>query len=456
MAAVQPNPSGPVRSTVLPSIASDSPSARLPFQIAPTLYLDRYDWEQRRVVEGLREEAHIYAERMEKLARQQAKLGQYGKTGQDIVTPLATAQDDEASKAMDAGGRKKALLDKTLALLKTASESEEDEKRKAVQLELVQRLSAVAQTLQRQLGRAYMRAYTSYEPCQLTDCVAAELQDRLRELRSKQDALWQSLPSSVGPYELRSVLMWRGLPGRESTYVYLQSGTASVCLGTDVEAVEHRKWWRVTDTVVEEVSADTVLSDPTGMHMYNGGGSVLFGYTLAEKEKDGQRISVSEALAAAVQVDNAELDAAIAKKNAAQADELPGQDDAEMNGPDSQGAVTEGGDVHMGSESQSSASAAAVAPGLIVTESTSPLRLNGGSSSFPAPARRARRSSVTSDAGSVASTSKVQIGDDDEFDDESEGEDLVELGFAEQLNKKGFKIVKDVGKIGGKPVRPSR
>lgn len=260
--------------------------------------------------------------------------------------------------------------------------------------------------------------------------------------------------------------MWRGLPGRESTYVYVQSGSASVSLGMEDGQVEHRKWWKITDTVVEEVSEDTVLNDPTGMHMYNGGGSLLHAYVHKEKD-EAARVSmrIPDVLLQAVKQDNAELDLANAKSQdvtqpamdadstvkpveAAQTVEAESTKDAEMEGPESQGAVTQvdpDEDVQMASESQKTRP-------LQVEESNAPLRLSGGSS---AP-RRVRRSSVTSDTGSIASTSKVKIGDEeDQYDSEEEGDVLVELGFAEKLNKKGFKVVKDVGKIGGKPVGQS-
>jgi hypothetical protein len=254
--------------------------------------------------------------------------------------------------------------------------------------------------------------------------------------------------------------MWRGLPGRESTYVYVQSGTASASLGLDDDTVEHKKWWRITDTLVEEVSEDAVLSDPTGMHMYNGGGSVLHRYVQKDKEELAEKEArLPQALLSAVNLDNAELERAIAGKQisggSVEQSVIPEvvvepsracSTDAVMDPSESQGAATQVGtdeDVQMGSESQETAP-------LQVHGSSAPLRLSGGST-IP---RRPRRSSVTSDTGSIASTSKVKIGDEEDVDDsEEEGEVLVELGFAEKLNKKGFKVVKDVGKIGGKPVR---
>ena len=210
--------------------------------------------------------------------------------------------------------------------------------------------------------------------------------------------------------------MWRGLPGRESTYVYVQSGSASVSLGMEDGQVEHRKWWKITDTLVEEVSEDTVLNDPTGMHMYNGGGSLLHAYVHKEKDEAAHAsMRIPDVLLQAVKQDNAELDPANAKSQdvtqpvaeadstvqpaeaeAAQTIEAESSKDAEMEGPESQGAVTQvdpDEDVQMASESQE------MRP-LQEEESSAPLRLSGGSS---AP-RRARRSSVTSDTGSIAST----------------------------------------------------
>lgn len=141
-------PAGPVRSTVPVSYGA-SGSVKKPFQIAPVVYLDRYEWAQRSTVETLREEQFVDGQEMGKLAAQTAKLGVYKKTDQDIISD----QEKDVTKALEDGDKKKALLKKTLAHLKQASEAETDEKRKASQLALLDRLTKVEAMLRDQVTR---------------------------------------------------------------------------------------------------------------------------------------------------------------------------------------------------------------------------------------------------------------------------------------------------------------
>lgn len=152
---MQPSIGGPVKSTV-PVVygASDSLTTKKHFQITPTLYLDRYDWEQRRLVEGFREEQYIDAQKMGRLAAQKAKFGIHSKTSQEIVSPRSK-QEEEVANSLDNGDKKKALLNKTLAYLKQASETEQDEKRKTSQLALIERLTKVSGMLNDQITRKY-------------------------------------------------------------------------------------------------------------------------------------------------------------------------------------------------------------------------------------------------------------------------------------------------------------
>ena len=101
--------------------------------------------------------------------------------------------------------------------------------------------------------------------------------------------------------------------------------------------------------------------------------------------------------------------------------------------PLAENPLTSGSDVQMQSTSNEPSS---VAP-------SEPLDLRGGGSVR-------RRSSISSNTGSVASTSKLRIEDDPDDEDEDDSEEAIELGFAVKM-KKAFKVAKDVGKIGGKP-----
>lgn len=57
--------------------------------------------------------------------------------------------------------------------------------------------------------------------------------------------------------------MHTGLPGRKQIYSYVQ----------DVEGT----WWKSVDTDVDEVPEETVLTDPTGIHL--GAGPYLLFYS---------------------------------------------------------------------------------------------------------------------------------------------------------------------------------
>ena len=139
---------GPVRSTVPVSYGA-SDSVKKPFQIAPVVYLDRYEWAHRSAVETLREEQYVDGQKMGKLATQTAKLGVYKKTDQEIISD----QEKDVKKALEDGDKKKALLDKTLAHFKQVSGTETNEKRKTSQLALLDRLTKVEAMLGDQVTR---------------------------------------------------------------------------------------------------------------------------------------------------------------------------------------------------------------------------------------------------------------------------------------------------------------
>ncbi|KAH9474579.1 putative ubiquitin carboxyl-terminal hydrolase K02C4.3 [Psilocybe cubensis] len=64
-------------------------------------------------------------------------------------------------------------------------------------------------------------------------------------------------------YDLRAVLVHSGLPGRKHIYSYVQ----------DIEGV----WWKTVDHEVTEVPEETVLTDPTGLHL--GAGPYMLFYS---------------------------------------------------------------------------------------------------------------------------------------------------------------------------------
>lgn len=144
---------------------------------------------------------------------------------------------------------------------------------------------------------------------------------------------------------------------------------------------------------------------------------------------------------------------AVASDNLALAAELPSEDSQAWADSGSKGTVegirkdSNPVEMHIDGEGIHQTEFVKSGPASQPVASEVTLNLRGGSS-------RARRSSISSDTGSVASTSRVRIedGQEDELsDEEREYEERVELGFAEKMPKKGYKIGKDPGKVGGKP-----
>ncbi|KAG5637216.1 hypothetical protein H0H81_005379 [Sphagnurus paluster] len=71
-------------------------------------------------------------------------------------------------------------------------------------------------------------------------------------------------------YDLRSVFIHTGLPGRKQIYSYVQ----------DAAGV----WWKTIDYNVTEVPEETVLTDPTGLHMGAGPYLLIYSRHLPQEE----------------------------------------------------------------------------------------------------------------------------------------------------------------------------
>lgn len=67
---------------------------------------------------------------------------------------------------------------------------------------------------------------------------------------------WPKHEQKYGPYVLSTSIMWSGFFGRGTVYSYVQSGSSAVDLdGVNVEA---KKWWKMSDTGVEEVGSSAL------------------------------------------------------------------------------------------------------------------------------------------------------------------------------------------------------
>lgn len=93
--------------------------------------------------------------------------------------------------------------------------------------------------------------------------ISSDIDHRLGKLQVEVNTIFDCPELQQFRYDLRSVLMHTGLPGRKQIYSYVQ----------DVEG----SWWKTVDTEVVEVPEETVLTDPTGVHL--GAGPYLLFYS---------------------------------------------------------------------------------------------------------------------------------------------------------------------------------
>lgn len=384
-----------------------------PFKVQPELYLDRYDWKNRKEVMEVRRQVRASQEQLAKLLMQRERLVASSMPGKQLVTPLSVSDKKDSDEPTNVvAGDAKSVLQLAIAKLEELSATIQDPDREKSQNSLIEKLKAIVALLQDQIHNV------NHEIAQIREQIF-----KTREFDKKE----------IGPYQLRTVIMWNGFMGRDSIYTYVQSGTATAEI--DGSPLKNPKWWKVAGDGVFEVSKDIVLNDVTGIHML-GGGSIAQSYVVAQEgEEEVTAGSIPEQLLQAIEADNAAYLAEVGKPTP-----VPPAD-ATSAATDGQGtavAPTETKDEIMQTDEEPN-NKATTAQANTVT-----LHLRGGTSR--------RRMSVTSDTGSIASTSRVRLDDWDDDDDASdEFLESVELGFPVKM-KKGFKVVKDVGKIGGKPV----
>ncbi|CDO71510.1 hypothetical protein BN946_scf184910.g9 [Trametes cinnabarina] len=89
-------------------------------------------------------------------------------------------------------------------------------------------------------------------------------------------------------YDLRAVIVHDGLYGRSHLYSYVKS---------------KGKWWKTVDYVVTEVPEETVLSDPTGLHLGAGPYFLLYSRAMPQAEEDA-RAPWHESLKDAIKYNN--------------------------------------------------------------------------------------------------------------------------------------------------------
>ncbi|EPQ51958.1 hypothetical protein GLOTRDRAFT_48407 [Gloeophyllum trabeum ATCC 11539] len=108
------------------------------------------------------------------------------------------------------------------------------------------------------------------------------IEDKMTELRSRSEALFDDPQLKKHRYDLRAVLVNEGPLGRKHLYSYTYNAG---------------KWWKTVDWLVEEVrrlhctvvSEEVVLNDPAGLHY--GAGPYLLLYSRALSEEDEKTLS---------------------------------------------------------------------------------------------------------------------------------------------------------------------
>ncbi|KAF8888788.1 hypothetical protein BD779DRAFT_1522582 [Infundibulicybe gibba] len=93
---------------------------------------------------------------------------------------------------------------------------------------------------------------------------------RIEQLQSEITHLFDCPELQNHRYDLRAVLIHTGLPGRKQIYSYVQ----------DTNGL----WWKTVDYTVTEVSEETVLTDPTGLHLNAGPYLLIYSRYLPEDQ----------------------------------------------------------------------------------------------------------------------------------------------------------------------------
>ncbi|KDR77056.1 hypothetical protein GALMADRAFT_267246 [Galerina marginata CBS 339.88] len=90
-----------------------------------------------------------------------------------------------------------------------------------------------------------------------------DVEHKIETLQAEIAILFDCPELQVFRYDLRSVLMHTGLPGRKEMYSYVQDTAGT--------------WWKTVDHEVTGVTEETVLTDPAGLHL--GAGPYMLFYS---------------------------------------------------------------------------------------------------------------------------------------------------------------------------------
>ncbi|OAV95855.1 hypothetical protein PTTG_04903 [Puccinia triticina 1-1 BBBD Race 1] len=230
----------------------------------------------------------------------------------------------------------------------------------------------------------------------------------------------------VGPHELAAVVVSDGFSGREHMWTYVKA--------------EDGRWFKSLDQSVTEVSLETVLSDPAGLHMNSGHIFAIYVLKPASEEPgppDSSTIKLPSHLEEAITKDNELFGAEVLEASTIFQQEVvygPSTlvEDVEMRGagdsPRSDVADAGGLDLDMALPDDPP-STSSIGP---------PLRLSGG-------ARSPCIDNLSDDDDDEES--ELDPDDDDDLDDG----DRVELGFLQKVSRP-LDVRAITGKVGGRPI----
>ncbi|GLB39769.1 putative ubiquitin carboxyl-terminal hydrolase [Lyophyllum shimeji] len=97
-----------------------------------------------------------------------------------------------------------------------------------------------------------------------------EAEREIERLQAEVAAVFDCPELQEYQYDLRAVFMHTGLPGRKQIFSYVQDG--------------HGIWWKTLDYTVTEVPEETVLTDPTGLHLGAGPYLLIYSRHLSEDQ----------------------------------------------------------------------------------------------------------------------------------------------------------------------------
>ncbi|KAG5644018.1 hypothetical protein DXG03_009233 [Asterophora parasitica] len=131
-----------------------------------------------------------------------------------------------------------------------------------------------------------------------------EIDSKIEKLQGDLNDVFECPELQKYRYDLRAVFMHTGLPGRKQIYSYVQDN--------------HGVWWKTIDYTVAEVPVETILTDPTGLHLGAGPYLLLYSRHLSEEQMNAS-VAWPQSLIDAVEESNHQFLSSIAPEVAAKA-----------------------------------------------------------------------------------------------------------------------------------------